>query len=226
VIKESSLQLEPAGIGLSLAVGQIVDPINDMVERLSSILVVSITSLGVQELAYEISITLVPRVLAFVLLLFSLLSWWNNSRILRVQRVLISIMVIGAIARFCLPVSSVANAFLQEHFFEDKIAQANAQLAKSTADLDQLKDISLPEYDGLIGTIENSATYLRQKSIALKEAIQLTLDNRGVIIESLLGLTFLYVGVFVIQVLVLPVLIFWLLMKLVTAIFVFQVVRD
>ncbi len=39
VIQESSVQLEPAGIGLSLAVGQIIDPINDMAERLSNVLV-------------------------------------------------------------------------------------------------------------------------------------------------------------------------------------------
>ena len=46
VIQQSSVQLEPAEIGLSLAVGQIVDPINDMVEKLLNVLVMSITSLG------------------------------------------------------------------------------------------------------------------------------------------------------------------------------------
>lgn len=46
VIQQSSVQLEPAEIGLSLAVGQIADPINDMVEKLSNVLVMSITSLG------------------------------------------------------------------------------------------------------------------------------------------------------------------------------------
>jgi hypothetical protein len=30
IVKESSLQLEPAGVGISLAVGQALDPIDDM----------------------------------------------------------------------------------------------------------------------------------------------------------------------------------------------------
>jgi len=220
VIKESSLELEPAGIGLSLAVGQIVDPINDMVERLSNILVMSITSLGVQELAYEISITLAPQIMAVFLFILSLLVWFKKERILKFQRILMSALVIASIARFCLPLSSMANEFLQEHFFEQKIIEANAELARGTADLDELKDVHLPKYDGFIGTIENSASYLKQKSLEFKKAIAITIENKGLIIENLLRLTFLYLGVFVIQVLVLPLLIFWFLMRIVNSLFI------
>jgi len=219
VIQQSSVQLEPAGIGLSLAVGQIVDPINDMVERLSNVLVMSITSLGVQELAYEISITLVPPILAVFLLILSVLVWFKNTRVLKLQRILMSLLVIASIARFCLPISSVANEFLQETFFEDKIIEANGELTRGTADLDKLKDVQLPEYDGWMGTIENSASYLKQKSVDFKKAITITLENKGLIVENLLRLTFLYLGVFVIQVLVLPLLIFWFLMRIVNSLF-------
>jgi hypothetical protein len=220
VIKESSLEVEPAGIGLSLAIGQIVDPINDMVERLSDVLVMSITSLGVQELLYEISVTLVPSIMAVVLLLLSLLVWLKNERLVKVQKILINVLVIASIARFCLPVSSIANQFLQDHFFEDKIVKANAELARGTVDLGQLNDVHLPKYDGIIGTIENGTSYLKQKTIDFKRAIEITIENNGLIIENLLRLTFLYLGVFVIQVLVLPLLIFWFMMKIVNVLFI------
>lgn len=220
VIKESSLELEPAGIGLSLAIGQIVDPINDMVERLSNVLVMSITSLGVQELAYEISITLVPPILAVFLFILSILVWFKSERVLKLQRVLMGALIIASIARFCLPLSSMANDFLQKTFFEDKIIEANDRLSSSTADLDTLKEVQLPKYDGVLGTIENSASYLKEKSMNFKRAIEITMDNKGIIIENLLKLTFLYFGIFMIQVLILPVLIFWLLMKIVNALFI------
>jgi hypothetical protein len=219
VIQQSSVQLEPAGIGLSLAVGQIVDPINDMVERLSNVLVMSIASLGVQELAYEISLTLVPPILAVFLLILSVLVWFKDARVLKLQRILMSLLVIASIARFCLPISSVANEFLQETFFEDKIIEANGELTRGTADLDKLKDVHLPEYDGLMGTIEKSAAYLKQKSVDFKKAITITLENKGLIVENLLRLTFLYLGIFVIQVLILPLLIFWFLMRIVNSLF-------
>ena len=220
VIKESSLELEPAGIGLSLAVGQIVDPINDMVERVSNVLVMSITSLGVQELAYEISLTLVPLIVALLLLILSVLVWFRNERILKLQRIVLNVLVIASIARFCLPISSLANEFLQETFFEDKIVEANTKLADGTADLNKLKDVHVPKYEGVIGTIENSASYLKQKSIDFKTAIAITIENKTVIVENLLQLTFLYLGIFIIQVLVLPLMTFWFLMRLVNSLFV------
>ncbi len=219
VIKESHLQLEPAGVGLSLAVGQILDPINDMTERLSDVLVMAITSLGVQELTYEISLTLAPPIFAVFLLVLSLLLWFQNDRIIRLQKATMSILLIIGIARFCLPLSSIANEFLQDNFFTDQISDANNELALGVADLDQLKDITLPEYDGFMEAIENSASFLKQKSIHFKDAIAVTVSNRGNIIENLLKLTFLYIGVFFIQVIILPLLIFWLLLKTIHALF-------
>ncbi len=219
IIKESSLELEPAGIGLSLAVGQVVDPINDMVERLSNVLVMSITSLGVQELTYEISLTLAPQILAIFLFILSFLIWFKNDKALKFQRIIMSILIIVSIARFCLPVSSMVNEFLQEHFFEQKILEANEGLAHGVADLDKLKEVTLPKYDGFLETIENSASYLKQKSIDFKKAVAITLKNRDIIVENLLKLTFLYVGIFAIQVLVLPLLIFWFFVKIVNSLF-------
>ncbi len=220
VIKESSVELEPAGIGLSLAVGQIVDPINDMVERVSNVLVMSITSLGVQELAYEISLTVVPLIVAVLLLILSILVWFRNERILKLQRIVLNVLVIASIARFCLPLSSLANEFLQETFFEDKIVEANTKLADGTADLNKLKDVHVPKYEGVLGTIENSASYLKQKSIDFKKAIAVTIENKTIIVENLLQLTFLYLGIFIIQVLVLPLMTFWFLMRLVNSLFI------
>jgi hypothetical protein len=219
VIQQSSVQLEPAGIGLSLAVGQIVDPINDMVERLSNVLVMSIASLGVQELAYEISITIVPQILSVLLLILSVLVWFKNARVFKLQRILMSVLVIASIARFCLPISSMANEFLQETFFEDKIIEANDKLTASTADIDKLEDVTVPKVDGFLGTIGNSASYIKEKSVDFKDTIQVIMKNKGVIVENLLRLTFLYLGIFVIQVLVLPLLIFWFLMRIVNSLF-------
>jgi len=226
VIQESSVQLEPAGIGLSLAVGQIVDPINDMIERLSNLLVMSIASLGVQELTYEISISVVPQIVAVFLLFLSVFVWFDNERINQLQKIMINVLVIASIARFCLPISSMANEFLQETFFEDKIIEANEKLTASTAGLETLEDITVPRMEGFMGTIGNSASYLKDKSIDLKNTIQVIIENRGVIVENLLRLTFLYLGIFVIQVVVLPLLIFWLLLRIVNSLFLSTTIRT
>lgn len=219
IIKESSLQLEPAGIGISLAVGQALDPIDDMIERLSDVIVTAITSLGVQKLTYEISVSLAPPLIALCLFALSVLIWFENARLASLQKLTMQILLLLAVARFCLPISSMANGYVQKHYFEEQISAANNELALGSVELDKLKDFSLPEIDGFLGTIENSASFVKQKSILFKNALVNTVSNMGSIIENLLKLTFLYVGIFVIQVIILPLLSFWFLMKTANTLF-------
>ena len=219
IVKESSLQLEPAGVGVSLAIGQALDPIDDMTERLSDVLVTAITSLGVQKLTYEISISLAPPTLAVFLLILSILSWFENDRLQRFQKIILRFALFIAIARFFLPMSSMANEFLNNHFFADQISEHTTELAIGSAELDTLQEFSLPEIDGIMGTIDNSAVFLKQKSIAFKNALTATMNNMGHIIETLLELMILYIGQFLIQVIILPLLSFWFLIKTMNALF-------
>jgi hypothetical protein len=48
VFRESALQVEPGGIGVTIAAGAALDPINDLVERFSWVMLASMTSLGIQ----------------------------------------------------------------------------------------------------------------------------------------------------------------------------------
>jgi hypothetical protein len=215
IVKESNLQLEPAGLGLSLAVGQALDPIDDMTERLSEVLVTAITSLGVQKLAYEISVSLALPILSIFLFVLTLLSWFENDRLQSFQKTITRFALLIVIARFCLPISSTANEFVDKNFFADQISDASQELTLGFAELDKLKDFSLPEIEGVLGTIENSTSFLKRKSIEFNNALVTTVSNMGNIIENLLKLTFLYVGIFLIQVIILPLLSFWFLVKII-----------
>lgn len=219
IIKDSSLNLEPVGVGVTLAVGQALDPIDDMTERVSDVLVTAITSLGVQKLAYEIGVSLAPPIVAVFLLIFSILIWFENENSAAMQRNTMRIIFLILIARFALPISAVANNYIQEHFFADQISDANKELSVGSAELDKLNDFSLPEIDGTWGTIKNSTSFIQRKSVEFKDAIVATVSNSGNIIENLLKLTFLYVAIFLIQVIALPLMVFWLLVKIANSLF-------
>ena len=111
IIKESGLELEPAGVGISLALGQALDPVDDMTERLSDVLVTAITSLGLQKLIYEISVSVAPFLIAVCLFILSVLIWIKNPRIKSFHEIVIKFALIIIIGRFCLPISSVINNF-------------------------------------------------------------------------------------------------------------------
>lgn len=219
IIKESQLQLEPGGVGVSLAIGQALDPIDDMTERLSDILVTAIVSLGVQKLVYEMGVSMAPPIFGGILFFLSILIWFSNKRLGVIQKILIQSLLFIFIARIGLPVSSAANEFVHAHFFEAQISEAQSQLAVYADDFDTLKDFSFPKSDGFFGTIKNNALFLKEKSMAFSQALGVALRHMGNIIENLLKLTFLYVGIFIIQVIVLPLLAFWFLVKTANVIF-------
>ncbi|MBW1731596.1 MAG: hypothetical protein JRH08_15820 [Deltaproteobacteria bacterium] len=218
-LKDSSLQLEPAGIGISLAVGQALDPIDDMTERTSDVLVTAITSLGVQKLAYEIGVSLAPSMISICLFIIAILIWFKNDKLISFQRTITKFLILILIARFCLPISSIASKSIYKHYFADQISNTMKELELGSAELDKLKEFSLPNVDGVLETIKNSASFLKQKSIEFKNAIVTTVSNMGNIIDSLIKLTFLYVGAFLIQVIILPLLSFWFLLKIANSFF-------
>jgi hypothetical protein len=219
VIQESQLQLEPGGIGVSLAIGQVLDPVDDMTERLSDVLVTAIASLGIQKLAYEISVSVVPPILSICLVILSVLIWIPRERIRLYQETMLRIIILVLVARFCLPMSSFANEMVHERFFSGKIEHAKTALSEGFVEFDKLKEFSLPETDGVIGTIKNSKSLLEEKVTELRNALVTMADSMGTIVENLLSLTFLYVGIFLIQVIMLPLLVFWILVKVANRLF-------
>ncbi|VEN72668.1 conserved membrane hypothetical protein [Candidatus Desulfarcum epimagneticum] len=213
IIKESKLQLEPAGVGISVAAGQALDPIDDMTERLSDVLVVAIVSLGVQKLAHEIGVSLAPPILAVLALLLSALIWIKNEKAAFFQKALVRFLFLILIVRFFLPLSSLANGFLQTRFFDPQASQARQELALVSSEADLLKDLSLSPSPGILGAIKNSAALFKQQTARFKRSLSAISKNMGLVIENLLKLTFLYVGFFLIQVIILPLLAFWLLSR-------------
>jgi flagellar biosynthesis protein FliQ len=222
VIKESYLQLEPAGVGLSLAVGQTLDPIDDMTERLSDVLVAAITSLGVQKLAHAMGISLVPRILAVLLVLLSASVWVPQTRLAALRRLLMRLALLISVARFCLPMAALVNGYLDAHYFAQEIETARAALALGSTELEKLSEVNLPEVDGVRGTLKNSAAFLQTKATEFRDALVYTVTNVGDIVDNLLKLTLLYAGIFVIQVLLLPLVVFWLLAKTAGALYLWR----
>lgn len=217
VIKDSQVQLEPAGIGLSLAIGQVVDPLDDLTERLSDVLITAIASLGIQRLLHGIGVSLAPPLLAVLLILLAGLMWLRRWGTDPLCRFLLGVSVLVITGRFFLPASAVVNDFLYRGFFLDDITQARQTLALATAELEKLKEIRLPEVNGIAGTLKNSTAFLKTKTIQFKDALVAISHGMGDIVANLLKLTWLYIGMFLLQVVALPVLMFWLLVKFVNA---------
>ena len=214
VVKESTFELEPGGIGISLAIGEVLDPIDDMTERLSDVLITAIVSLGLQKLLYEMSITLSPKIIALLIFIYSILLWIKSPILHNTKHYILKLALLFAIIRLSLPISSILNSNLNKFFFEKKIAKVQDELSLNSSKMITFNNFALPEYDGFLGTVKNSTNFLKEKSEELKTALESLLGETKNFVNNLIELTLLYVGIFIIQVIMLPLFIFWILLKL------------
>jgi hypothetical protein len=164
-------------------------------------------------------VALGPGLIGVMLLMLSAVLLFPGTRLLPLRRVLVSLLILLTVARFCLPISSLANAYLERHFFEPAVEEAREALALGIGELDTLMDVSLPEFEGFRGTINNSVAFVKTKSVAFRDGLASVVTNAGDLVENLLRLTFLYVGVFLVQVILLPITVIWLLIRLADLLF-------
>ena len=149
----SVLQSSQFGIGIaSVQLGELLDPINDAVERLSSTMVWAIGSLLLQRLVLEVTSTAVflwsffcIGVVTFAVLLASA---WERCRALfrvrlqisevglaRCRSLLIRIFVVGAIIRFIVPVFVIVSALAAEMFLGATVQEHRGRLSALSADV-------------------------------------------------------------------------------------------
>ena len=219
VIKESQIQVEPAGLGVTLAAGQVLDPLDDMTERASNILVTAIVSLGIQKIVYELSAVYAPPVIGILLIIFVAISFIKGEKAFRFRRMFLKFVILFAVLRLCLPASSVINSFLQENYFSPRIIEASEKLTIISPELDRLKEMTMPEADGVLNTVQNGFNFVTEKTADLGKALKAMIKNMGSMVSNLIKLSYLYVAIFVVQVILLPMGMFWILTRLFNLLF-------
>jgi len=219
IIKESQIQIEPVGIGVSIAAGQVLDPLDDMTERASDILVTAIVSLGIQKIIYELCVLFAPALVAIAIISFIIASLFQGVRAKAIRGIILNSIILIAVARLCLPTSSIVSSYLNDHYFSPEISKAKDELAMSSPEMERLKDMRLPEFDGVVGAIQNGFRFVGTKTSDLGAALKSMILNMGSMVQNLLKISYLYVALFIIQVILLPIGAFWLLTRIANALF-------
>lgn len=218
-IQESQIQVEPAGIGVTISAGQMLDPLNDMTERTSDILVTAIVSLGVQKIGYEASILLTPKLLIASFIAYIILLLIGGERTIKQRELILKAIILVIVARLALPIAALCSSEVQEMYFNPKIEEVDKQLKLISPQTVQLFELEVSESEGFVETVENGFNMIGKKFTDLKDAFQFMSSNVGNYITYLVELCYLYVGLFLMQVVVFPILIFWLSVKIINTLF-------
>ncbi|MCU7959614.1 MAG: hypothetical protein KZQ58_06365, partial [gamma proteobacterium symbiont of Bathyaustriella thionipta] len=213
VLKESQLQLSPAGIGLNIAAGQILDPIDDMTERLSSVMVASIVSISIQKTGYELG-----RHLSFfalgILLLFFIPLLWLRSYANWLSAPLLKAVLLLLILRLLLPLSAAISSYAYTQLFAPQIEQALQELSSLSDQYSHSDPFSNSQESSVLDYFSSDENSQIEQ---LKQAFEQIFSRAEEIIHALLQLITAYSGLFILQVILLPLSLLWLMLRLLQA---------
>lgn len=212
VAQGTEVAIQPAGIGLNFAPGQILDPINDLVERFSWVMLASSTSLGIQKVLMGIfaspGFTLLLG--AALLLLVSLL-WSPGAAAERMRPLLYKSAIVLLLLRFSIPVVALVSEGVFRLFLEEQYVASSEQIEQTAQEIGHINrstasgladetivDKARRYYESATSQMDVQGHIERYKAAAAEAS------------EHAINL----IVIFVLQTLLLPLLFLWIIIRL------------
>ncbi len=204
IIQGSSISVTPFGVGTDLAIGQILDPADDAIERLSNILFASIVSLIIQKTVYEIIGAFAVYCIfgVFVLACISLL-FTRSERMSRIGIFLKRLCLFLIFVRISLPCSVWLSNEIEDDFFRPRIEECSDKLGIFA------KGVDLTDFDAADGTWDKAKALSKE----IPEVVMSYARNAREIVGTSLEVAGLYVTLFIVQVIIIPIGGLFLLVK-------------
>jgi hypothetical protein len=219
VVQGTELALQPAGVGVTLTPGQVLDPINDLIERFSWIMLGATVSLGVQQVLLDVGQWWGVRLLSAALgLLWLWVRLRNSSRQLpntaNSERLLFRVFIIAIFIRFAVPVAMIANEGLYRLFLEPRYVESTQVIENAGS------DITIASTNEAEVVVENTGTSMldsmgrmlasARNSMNVKQKVAYIGERASALIEHLIQLSV----VFILQTGILPIAFLWIFLQL------------
>jgi hypothetical protein len=210
------------GINFSIAAGQILDPLNDLIERFSQLTLACLVALSLQKVLLDLGIVLALSLLLPLTAILALtMIWWRGAARPALRHITYGLGLISLFTLLGLPISILGTDALDHLLLSKQIVAANSRinqvstdLAKQTPSPPSLNEDNSSDDDSLFDRFKRSAetaqTQVEQpaKILTLLEQIK-SLDT-----ETLVEDIILLCGLYLLRALLLPILMLWLTFRL------------
>ncbi len=214
VAQGTEVAVEPGGVGVNFTVGEILDPINDLVEQFSSVMLVAASSLGLQKLLLTMSGwwgTTVVFVLSAAFLAAA--TWWPGGARKGTEALALRIFLIAAFLRFALPVLVIGTHIVFSTFLESEHDVATAVLEATSSKIEEFNEeetaaaagMDDPSFIDRLGEMIDSS--MRQLDVSGRiDRLQQSASSAS---EQIVNL----IVIFVMQTIILPLVFLWLFVE-------------
>lgn len=214
LIQGTELNASPAGVGITITVGQILDPMNDLIERFSWIMLVASVSLGIQKLLLNLG-DLFYLQLTLVTLITMLLAifWYKPLQNKITFAIILRLIIVLLVLRFAALLFIHAESMIYTALMEQEYNTATQTLTQTQKELENIaiqNDAKIMAEESWLSSLHNS--YDKVKELvdikAQLQALRTLFDRAQKEVISL-------IAIFVILTILLPLLFIWMILGLI-----------
>jgi len=212
VAQGTEVAIEPGGVGVILSVGQILDPINDLVERFSTVMLVAASSLGLQNILLKMTAWWGVTAVLIVAAGFVIATVWSpRLAASKYSATVLRVFLVMLFVRFSVPLLIIGTNLVSDTFLATEQATATAALEATRTEIEELnEDADVPPdsdqsiMDRLGSLIDDS---LKSMNVTHRlDRLKATASNAS---EHIINL----IVIFVLQTIILPLVFLWLLIE-------------
>ncbi len=203
VAQGTEIAIQPVGVGVTISAGQILDPLNDLVERFSWLALAASASLGTQMLLSEIfAEPLMNMLLSATVALYLLVLWWPSA--LPRLNWLLRAAALLVFARFLFTLVMITVGLVDQWVLEERQQNAISELTLAAQQIETLEQPENTVRDTEQSILERFESALDGSRQALD--IETRLNAVSDSVEASISYVIDLIVVFVVQTLMLPIL--------------------
>lgn len=208
LVQGTAVSFQPLGVGLTLTVGQVLDPVNDLVEQFSFLMLMASVSFGVQKALLAIGGSqLVSIAVSGVAIL------WGVAQYFKMPRPWLSkLFLILVVIRFAVPAVTIGSDAIFQQLMAKEYNEQQNHIELTTKSLRDAAPNEVPVNDDR-GWWEK----LKDKVAASVPGSSLHIDAVKKSVEGLPERIIKLIVIFLMQTLVLPIGLLWILVSLTRA---------
>ncbi len=209
----TELSIEPGGVGVNFHIGEILDPINDLIERFSVVMLVATSSLGLQNVLLGITAWWGLSALLTAAAVVALATLWAPASVPISARLAQRWLAIIALVRFAIPALMITTTLVFNGFLAEEHAAATQALEQTGSDIEEIAEDAAPaepaEDESLVNQLGNMLGEGLRSLNARERIEQLRVRVAGAV-EHVINL----IVIFVFQTIVLPLAFLWFVIEL------------
>ena len=204
IVQETTVAVSPGGMGFTTSPGQILDPLNDLVEQFSTLMLAACISLGMQRILISIG----SLAAVSLCLTVTLAAWaWFAFRATQLPHWLTRVLVLLLFVRFAVPLAALGSEATFLAVMSTQYEEAQSQVKLSTDPISTVEggaDVTPPA-----GVLDLVTKWFKSK----KDALKTDFGNLRAKAENTVNHIITLMALFILQTAVLPLLFLWLVYK-------------